>query len=133
LTDANRPFTPASIYRDCFEKAKLHGIACPARKVVDGICFSSDGRFIEEIPKKDNLYAFQTPEFCKLSMLNELLIKNTILEFFGIAELFSRNGITPAIIESNDACFKITTPLDIKLAEIMIGEYRKYEKNDISI
>lgn len=126
LTDANRPFVTGEIYQRCLEKAKLYGIACPARRVFDGICFSKDGRFIDSIPRKDFLYSFQTPECFQMATFEKLYVQLTERQretLLGVAEIYSALGHPPAIMESTDDCFKITTKYDLKLAEIIAKEH----------
>lgn len=125
LTDANRPFVKGEIYEQCLERAKQYGIACPARRVFDGICISKDGRFIDKIPPKNTLYSFQTPECFQMQAFERLYAQTTEQQkenLLGIAEIYSAMGHTPAIVESTNDCFKVTTIYDLKLAEIIAKE-----------
>lgn len=120
MTDANRPLISCDIYEQCMEGAKEFGMCCPAHPVVDGICCVEDG-VIYDIPDKSNLYAFQTPECFNYGEFEQ--IYNSVEDrerYLGIAELFLAAGKRTHIILSDDRCFKITTPIDLDVLDVML-------------
>lgn len=125
MIDANRPFVPLHIFHECMQKAKENGIACPAHNVFDGVCFSEDGRYIDFIPERKKLFSIQTPECFSILRFQEAYSSLSIDQkenLLGAAEIFSACGIKPAIVKSDNMCFKITTATDLKLAEIIAKE-----------
>ena len=99
---------------------KKFGMCCPAHPVVDGVCCVKDG-VIYDIPDKSNLYAFQTPECFNYGEFEEIYsaVKNRE-KYLGIAELFLAAGKKPHIILSDDRCFKVTTPIDLDVLNVML-------------
>lgn len=120
MTDANRPLISSEIYERCMDCAKKFGMCCPAHPVVDGVCCVKDG-VIYDIPDKSNLYAFQTPECFNYGEFEEIYsaVKNRE-KYLGIAELFLAAGKKPHIILSDDRCFKVTTPIDLDVLNVML-------------
>lgn len=126
LMDANRPFVPKDIYDRCMEMAQIHGISCPAYPVIDGICLSKDGQTIDAIPDKGMLYHIQTPEYFLVSAFEKAL---TVLgetaksSYLAICEIFVAAGYKPFLVHSTEACYKITTTNDLKLANLLAESY----------
>lgn len=139
LTDANRPLTSKKIYLECMRGANMYGMCCPAHPVIDGVCVVRNDT-ICEIPSKDRLYSFQTPECFRLSDFYKICPTiNEVGGCLGIAEIFSNAGISPHVIESNDRCFKITMPIDFEIFKAFLikdnkeGSQFEMEEKDIKL
>lgn len=115
LTDANRPLITKELYASCMRGAARYGICCPARPVVDGVCVVK-AKTIREIPEKNSMYSFQTPECFRVTDFVEICPNYEALgKCLGITEVFSAAGMSPHVIESDDRSFKITTPIDLEI------------------
>lgn len=122
MADANRPLISVKIYRDCMREAIKYGMSCPGHKVIDGTCIVKNNSIIA-IPDKRDLYSFQTPECFRINDYINIRISEEQNKCLGIAEKFNAMGFTPHLVESNDKCFKVTTPLDITLFKAYLNEY----------
>lgn len=128
LMDANRPFVPKDIHDRCMEMAQAHGISCPAYPVIDGICVSKDGQTIDAIPDKSMLYQIQTPEYFLVSAFEKALTTLGETEkssYLGICEIFVAAGYNPFFVQSTEACYKITTANDLKLANLLAENHEQ--------
>lgn len=121
FTDANRPFTRGEIYSKTLKLAKETGIAVPVLDLIDGVCYVEHDT-IKEIPNKNSLRRFQTPEsFSNSSFIKINALKND-KSYLGIAEMYMGNGIKPSIVKNDRLSFKITFDIDLLLARQVIKE-----------
>lgn len=132
LADANRPLTSKEIYLACMRGAARYAICCPAHPVVDGVCVVRN-ETICEVPNRDGLYSFQTPECFRMSDFHRIC--PTLQDAgtrLGVSEIFSYAGMSPHIIRSNDRCFKITTPIDFELFKAYIKVENEMDSVDLA-
>lgn len=124
IHDAVRPFIDeASIYA-CLEKAELTGAAIIAVSAKDTIKVSDEDQYISETPDRSKLWQAQTPQIFKLNILKKAYENARHSNYLGTddASLVEHIGEKVALVKGNRENFKITYPLDFKLAEWLIGE-----------
>ena len=96
-----------------------------AIKVTDTIKIVNQRNFIENTPDRNNLWAAQTPQgflVNKLKKAHEIAIENnwTVTDD---ASLFEMLKWPVKVIEGNSQNIKITSPLDLKIADLFLSNY----------
>jgi 2-C-methyl-D-erythritol 4-phosphate cytidylyltransferase len=125
--DAVRPFIETSIIRACLEEAGKKGAAIVAVPAKDTIKVSDASGYIRQTPERQSVWQAQTPQIFKASILikaYEVALEENLLGTDD-ASLVECTGQKVSLIEGNRENFKITYPLDFKLAEWLIesGEW----------
>lgn len=122
IFDAARPLVTEKIIEAAVKAASEFGAAAPAVTVKDTIKMA-ENRIVTKTPRRENLYAVQTPQVFNGPMIKAALksaIENglSITDDCMAAEEF---GMTVVLSEGAEENIKITTPLDIKLAEAILA------------
>ena len=124
--DGARPFATSQLVRAVCEAAFKSGAAVPAMPVQDTIKSSSDGKTVEHTPQRSALWAAQTPQCYTRKALA------SILELFADAgdvsdesQLAERAGFAVALVPSSYGNIKVTTPLDLAVAEVLMSDSAK--------
>ncbi|SMO96077.1 2-C-methyl-D-erythritol 4-phosphate cytidylyltransferase [Gracilimonas mengyeensis] len=121
--DAVRPFIRSSLIEKCCEVASKVGggvIGVPAKDTIKQV---DEGRNITATPDRSKLWQAQTPQIFQ----KELLIKayNSALadDFVGTddASLVERIGGNVQMVEGDRKNLKITYPIDLKVAELILN------------
>ncbi|MEJ2110043.1 MAG: 2-C-methyl-D-erythritol 4-phosphate cytidylyltransferase [Acidobacteriota bacterium] len=121
--DAVRPFCPPDMVRRMLEYAREKGsavAAMPATETIQRV--SEDGRVLETAPRRE-LYAIQTPQVFHAEVLRSALCSATEEGFTGTDEssVVRWAGHPVFIVEGSADNIKITRPLDLKLAELLMN------------
>ena len=120
--DAVRPFVAGETIKACIEKAAETGAAIVAVPAKDTIKKTGRNRIIRDTPDRDNLWQAQTPQIFE----RELLIKAyKIAQERNItgtddSSLVEKAGGDVFLVEGTRENFKITWPLDLQLAELLM-------------
>ncbi|MBO6795183.1 MAG: 2-C-methyl-D-erythritol 4-phosphate cytidylyltransferase [Balneolaceae bacterium] len=122
--DAVRPFINPALIMECSSVAKQFGgaiIAVPAKdtiKKVDG-----DGS-IKETPHRKYLWQAQTPQVFEKSILSRAYSEAIADGFVGTddASLVERLGKTVKVVEGDRENLKITYPVDLEIAELILKQ-----------
>lgn len=120
--DAVRPFvTPEQIKR-CAVAAQQHGGAILAVPAKDTIKKVENGGRITETPDRNLLWQAQTPQIFRTELLKAAFQKAISEQYRGTddASLVERVGGTVHVVEGSRENFKITYPLDMKVAEALL-------------
>ncbi len=125
IHDGARPFVSPQLVESCFKGAHSTGaaiLALPSKdtvKLVDG-----NSKIIRTIPRSQ-VWAAQTPQVFRRDILNKMYDSKKSLK--GNNSLFTDDsllaeslGISVRVIPGSDENIKITTPLDLLLAEAII-------------
>jgi 2-C-methyl-D-erythritol 4-phosphate cytidylyltransferase len=121
--DGARPFADWQLIDRCVRAANTYGAAAPAIPVKDTIKVV-EGRVVKSTPDRATLFAVQTPQVFDFDLLRGALIK---AEADGAAvtddcSAVERMGMSIKIVEGDERNIKITTPLDLKLAEMLLED-----------
>lgn len=135
--DAVRPFvTPAEILH-CLKQASIHGAALlgvPAKDTIKRVAVDSadmqinQGNLvahrITETPDRSTLWQAQTPQIFKADLLRKAYKLAAATEFLGTddASLVENLGHPVYVVEGGRENFKITYPIDLRLAELLLQE-----------
>lgn len=123
IQDGARPLvTPALIDRTV-RAAHSYGAAAPAIPVKDTIKVEKSG-LIESTPDRSTLRAVQTPQVFDFDLLRGALQKtrNDGAEVTDDCSAVERLGMKIRLVEGEERNLKVTTPLDLKIAELLLEE-----------
>lgn len=122
--DAVRPFISSELIKMCSDSAREYGGAIVAVRAKDTIKKVDGDLVIESTPDRSELWQAQTPQIFQKELLilaYETALKNN---FIGTddASLVERVGGTVKVVEGDRRNLKITYPIDLKVAELILDE-----------
>ena len=123
IHDGARPFADWQLIDRVVRAANSYGAAAPAIPVKDTIK-EVNGGIVKGTPDRDTLRAVQTPQVFDFDLLRGAL-KKAILEEAKITDdcsAIENMGMSVKIVEGDERNIKITTPLDLKMAELIWEE-----------
>ncbi len=118
--DAARPFVTNEMIEENIRCASENTVCTTAIPVTDTIIVSSDGSKVDETPNRNALFQAQTPQTFKINALLEAYARLTdeqINSLTDICGIFSSVGKPVSIVKGSVENIKVTSPLDIKIAE----------------
>jgi 2-C-methyl-D-erythritol 4-phosphate cytidylyltransferase len=122
--DAARPLLTPRIVQDCLDALATHDCdaAIAAAPVTDTIK-ESDGEEVVRTLDRANLWAVQTPQVFDRQALERALERDDA-ELAGAtddASLVERDGGTVRLVPAPRENLKVTTPVDLRLAELLLA------------
>jgi len=122
--DAVRPFCRPEMVRRILESAWEKGSAVAGMPATETIQRVSDQGIVLETPHRRELYAIQTPQAFRAEILRSALDRASLEDFAGTDEssVVRWAGHPVYIVEGSADNIKITRPLDLKLAELLMDE-----------
>ena len=123
IHDGARPFATWQMIDRVVRAANSYGAAAPAVPVKDTIKEVAGG-IVKATPDRSALRAVQTPQVFDFDLLRGAL-KKAILEEAKITDdcsAIENMGMSVKIVEGDERNIKITTPLDLKMAELIWEE-----------
>jgi 2-C-methyl-D-erythritol 4-phosphate cytidylyltransferase len=124
--DGVRPFTAKEHVIACWHQAMETGAAVLAVPVKDTIKIVSSAGAIQSTPDRRSLWAIQTPQAFRFSLLLQAYEQAAKDEFIGTddAMLVERLGTKVQVVEADYYNIKITTPEDLPWANWIIHNVR---------
>jgi 2-C-methyl-D-erythritol 4-phosphate cytidylyltransferase len=121
--DAARPLVEPSLFTRCREALAHADCAIAAARVTDTIK-EAEGDAVVATLDRSRLWAIQTPQAFRREALEAALrVDAAILaRATDDAWLVERAGGSVRVVESSPANFKVTTPHDLKVAELLMAE-----------
>jgi 2-C-methyl-D-erythritol 4-phosphate cytidylyltransferase len=119
IHDGARPLVTVKLIEKGLEEAKESGAAAAAVPVTDTIKMSSDEGFITATPPRDKLWAVQTPQVFRFDIIKEAYASSD-KSSTDDAMLVERLGYPVKLYPGSYDNIKITTPIDLSLAEILV-------------
>jgi len=121
--DAVRPFVEAEHIKACCRAALEVGGAVLGVPAKDTIKRIDEDRFIQDTPSRKLLWQTQTPQVFRKELLICAYAKAREDDFVGTddSSLVERLGRQVRMVEGDRSNFKITYPLDLTLAELLIS------------
>ena len=85
-----------------------------------------EGRIVKSTPDRASLYAVQTPQVFDFDILRGALAKANAdnAKLTDDCSAVERMGFSVKIVEGDERNLKVTTPLDLKIAELLLEETR---------
>ena len=123
VQDGARPFADWQLIDRVVRAANTYGAAAPAIAVKDTVKVVRGG-IVKETPDRSALKAVQTPQVFDFDLLRGALKKArqdgvTLTDDCSAVE---HMGMSVKIVEGDEKNIKITTPLDLKIAELIMEE-----------
>jgi 2-C-methyl-D-erythritol 4-phosphate cytidylyltransferase len=125
IHDAVRPFIKNSFIKSIIESAKIFECVIPALKLKDTIKYTPDGKYFENTLDRSMYRLIQTPQAFRFDLLYKAYVRAYEDSFYGTddSSLVERLGVKPYVFDGYGNNFKITTPDDLKFAEILIKDF----------
>lgn len=119
--DAARPFIQKEQIHRLFETARKMGAAIIGVRAKDTMKKVDGGKVVETV-ERSSLWAVQTPQAFRVSLLREAYEQAEKDNFLGTddASLVERLGYPVSIVEGNYDNIKLTTPEDLFFAEAIL-------------
>lgn len=124
IHDAARPLVSDKIISDCIVGATEDDGAMPVITVKDTVYQSKDGKSIDHLLKRSELFAGQAPEsfdFKKYLDIHNSVSDDEIASTAGSSEIAYRHGMKIRLVEGSERNFKITTVEDLETFESIIN------------
>ena len=122
--DGVRPFVTDETIFACLTAADACGAAAAAMPVKDTIKVADANGFIVETPAREQLWAVQTPQVFRKSLLEEAHRTAQKRQLAGTddAALVEQLGFPVKLVKGSYANLKITTPVDLQVAETLLSD-----------
>jgi 2-C-methyl-D-erythritol 4-phosphate cytidylyltransferase len=121
--DAARPLVEPSLFTRVVEALAQADCAIAAARVTDTIK-EAEGDVVVATHDRSRLWAVQTPQAFRREALEAALSVDAAIlaRATDDAWLVERAGGTVRVVESSPGNFKVTTPHDLRVAELLLGE-----------
>ena len=121
--DGARPLITWEVIDRTVRAANSYGAAAPAIPVKDTIKVV-EGRVVKNTPDRSTLFAVQTPQVFDFDILRGALKKAeadgaAVTDDCSAVELM---GMSVKIVEGDERNIKVTTPMDLKIAEMLLED-----------
>lgn len=115
--DGVRPFASKKVVEACFSAANSNGAAVPVVPIVQSLrILKNDG---SEAVDRSEYRAVQTPQCFQTSILRKAFNAADRIDYSDDATIVEAFGHKIELVEGNAENIKITTPIDLKLAELI--------------
>jgi len=125
IHDAVRPFVTKRMIDENILKAQEVGAADTCIASTDTLVYAPSGDFIHTIPLRSHFLRGQTPQSFQFKLICQAHHHAQALTLEGISDdcrLVREIGAAVAIVQGEESNIKITTPLDLLLAEQMLRQ-----------
>lgn len=121
--DGARPLISWQVIDRTVRAANTYGAAAPGIPVKDTVKVVQGG-IVKETPERKTLYAVQTPQVFDFDLLRGALKKATQdkAEITDDCSAVERLGMSVKIVEGDERNLKITTPIDLTIAKMLLEE-----------
>ena len=121
--DGARPLVTWQVIDRVIRAANTYGAAAPAVPVKDTVKIV-EGYVVKSTPERSTLRAVQTPQVFDFDLLRGAL-KKAAQDGAAVTDDCSaveRMGMAVKIVEGDERNIKVTTPMDLKIAELLLEE-----------
>lgn len=125
IHDAARPLLSKEQLSQCFMAAKGHDGAMPVLPMKDTVYLSEDGKQVDGLLDRTQLFAGQAPELFRLNAYiraNEMLLPDAIDQINGSTEPAVKAGMDVVMFPGDEDNFKVTTDTDLQRFRRIIEE-----------
>jgi len=125
VQDGARPFAGWQLIDRVVRAANAYGAAAPAIPVKDTIKVVQGG-LVKETPERSTLKAVQTPQVFDFDLLRGALKQARMdkIEITDDCSAVEHLGMSVKIVDGDEKNIKITTPMDLKIAELILEEMK---------
>ena len=123
IHDGARPLITWQLIDWVIRAANTYGAAAPAIPVKDTIK-EVNGGIVKSTPDRASLRAVQTPQVFDFDLIRGALKKAQLegAELTDDCSAVERMGMSVKIVDGDERNIKVTTPLDLKIAELFLEE-----------
>ena len=123
IHDGARPLISMEVIDRAVRAAHTHNAAAPAIPVKDTIKVV-EGRVVVNTPDRATLFAVQTPQVFDFDLLRGALkhAEETGAQVTDDCSAVELMGMKVKIVEGDERNLKVTTPMDLKIAEMLLEE-----------
>ena len=123
IQDGARPLVTHEVIDRAVRAANTYGAAAPMIPVKDTIKVVQGG-MVDSTPDRSTLRAGQTPQVFDIDLLRCALTKaeEDGLSLTDDSAAVERLGMSVKVVEGDERNIKVTTPMDLKLAELLLEE-----------
>lgn len=123
IHDGARPLISMEVIDRTVRAAHTHNAAAPAIPVKDTIKVV-EGRVVVNTPDRATLFAVQTPQVFDFDLLRGALkhAEETGAQVTDDCSAVEMLGMKVKIVEGDERNLKVTTPMDLKIAEMLLEE-----------
>ena len=124
IQDGARPFASWQMIDRVVRAANTYSAAAPAIPVKDTIKVVNGG-VVTNTPDRKTLMAVQTPQVFDIALLRGALLKawEDGAEVTDDCSAVERMGMSIKIVEGDERNIKITTPMDLKIAKLILEDW----------
>lgn len=125
VQDGARPLITDAVIDRTVRAANTYGAAAPAIPVKDTIKVVQGG-VVMSTPDRKTLQAVQTPQVFDFDLLRGALnkAKKDNAEVTDDCSAVERLGMSIKIVEGDESNIKVTTPMDLRIAQMLLEEMR---------
>lgn len=116
--DGVRPFPTVEVIRRCYDAAREYGAAVPVVPVVETLRHIEPSGDTRTVARGD-FRLVQTPQTFSLTLLKQAYRQPYVESFTDDASVVEALGHGVKIVEGNRENIKITTPFDLRVAEML--------------
>ena len=123
IHDGARPLITWQVIDRTIRAANSYGAAAPAIPMKDTIKVVNGG-VVKSTPDRATLFAVQTPQIFDFDLLRGALKKAELdgAQLTDDCSAVERMGMSVKIVEGDERNIKVTTPLDLKIAEMLLED-----------
>lgn len=122
IHDGVRPLVSATTIKNCFKQTEQSGTAIPVVDVVDSLRFVSKQDNTNKAVARSCYKSVQTPQCFTTEIILNAYEQDFDESFTDDASVVEKLGNKINLVEGNIENIKITSPIDIALAEVMFGK-----------
>ena len=132
IHDGARALVTEEIIQRAMQSVEAHGSGIASVPVVDTIKRAEKDGLVIETPDRSSMYAMQTPQAFRLPLIVEAHKKAQEDGFLGTddAALLEHAGTPVYLSEGDRENLKLTTPMDLKLAELLLNMRAEKENEE---
>lgn len=119
--DGVRPFVSVDTIKRCYDEAQRTCAAAPVMPITDSLREMEKNGNTKSV-QRANYCSVQTPQVFNITMVKMAFAQPNQESFTDDATVMEQFGCKISLVEGNQENIKITTPLDLKLAEILVNE-----------
>ena len=119
IHDGVRPFVSADVIGRCFDKARNSGAAIPTIPVIDTLRQVNIKNDDTVTVDRSLFRAVQTPQVFDIALACRAFSQSHRDSFTDDASVIENLGVKISMVEGNRENIKLTTPFDLKIAEVL--------------
>jgi 2-C-methyl-D-erythritol 4-phosphate cytidylyltransferase len=121
IHDGVRPLVSKDTIDRCFNAAAIYGAAIPVMPITESIRWSDKNS--NKSLDRNHYFLVQTPQAFGIELLKKAYRQPFEKQFTDDASVVEKMGVEVHLVEGNFENIKITRPLDLKIAEVLMDAF----------